>query len=172
MTSVRPYCLIKMNKYYIVKMIRLSRNKIKFKNDFPALTPLSLENYEVQIKKNNGDLAAMLSLEIMEDQIFLMPKNPSVIQDAQVDRRLYPNPSRLVVKENNSFSNPFKLVMFRDSFTTELIPFMSEHFSKSIYVWDSRFNVDIIKREKPDVVIHELVERYLNVLLQDNPDEV
>lgn len=67
-----------------------------------------------------------------------------------------------------------RAVVFRDSFSFELIPFLAEDFSRSVYVWPypsdpvhgpRLFDMDLITAEKPDVVIDEFVERYFTVFL-------
>jgi len=56
-----------------------------------------------------------------------------------------------------------KVLVFRDSFFTALIPFFSEHFKKVVYSWDS-FNQDeidtIATKIQPDIVIEQSVERF------------
>jgi len=58
-----------------------------------------------------------------------------------------------------------KLVMFRDSFADGLIPYLSENFSRSVYVWKPKVDLQVIEQEKPDIVIFEVAERYLGSLL-------
>lgn len=58
-----------------------------------------------------------------------------------------------------------RAVVLRDSMTIALAPFLSEHFSKMTYIWPdlSRGNVfrdDLVVRDKPDVVVHVINERY------------
>ena len=52
-------------------------------------------------------------------------------------------------------------VLFRDSYGVEFIPFLAPHFRRLRTLWDYRFNVDVIEEEKPDIVIIEIIERYL-----------
>jgi hypothetical protein len=52
--------------------------------------------------------------------------------------------------------------MFHDSFGMALVPFVAEHFSRAVYVSrDMGFEESILEREKPDLVIQEITERYL-----------
>ncbi|MBP7155640.1 MAG: hypothetical protein KBA60_06505 [Flavobacteriales bacterium] len=60
-----------------------------------------------------------------------------------------------------------KLLMFRDSFSVYLIPYLSEHFSRSVYVWSPIFIPDIVEQEKPDIVVHEILELFMTDLLED-----
>lgn len=61
-----------------------------------------------------------------------------------------------------------KVLVFRDSFSSALIPYVSETFGEVIYIWthDLNGNIKLVEKEKPDIVIHELVSRYTQDLLQ------
>ena len=52
-----------------------------------------------------------------------------------------------------------RAVMYRDSMAIPLIPLLSENFSRIVYVSSARLDPALIAREKPDVVIEEMVER-------------
>ena len=54
-----------------------------------------------------------------------------------------------------------RAVMFRDSFATWLIPLFSENFSRILFSWQYTFDHDLVERERPDIVIQEMVERAL-----------
>jgi len=55
-----------------------------------------------------------------------------------------------------------RAVVFRDSTATDSIPFLAEHFSRSVYVWhEGDVLAEIIRREQPDVVLHFVAERFL-----------
>jgi len=52
-------------------------------------------------------------------------------------------------------------VMFRDSFANALIPYLAEDFSRVAFVWDRDLDPELVLRERPDVVIQEIVGRFL-----------
>src|SRR5262249_8375947 len=54
-----------------------------------------------------------------------------------------------------------RVVVYRDSMAIPLIPLLSENFSRAVYVSDRRLDPALIRRERPDVVIDEMVERSL-----------
>ena len=54
-----------------------------------------------------------------------------------------------------------RAVIFRDSFASRLAPFLSEHFSRAVYVWQNDFDAALVEMEHPDVVIQEIVSRHL-----------
>jgi len=51
---------------------------------------------------------------------------------------------------------------YRDSMAIPLIPLLSENFSRVVYATTRQLDRALIEREKPDIVIEELVERSLN----------
>ena len=54
-----------------------------------------------------------------------------------------------------------RAVIFRDSFVSRLVPFLSEHFSRAVYLWQNDFDAAAVEHEHPDVVIQEIVGRHL-----------
>ena len=54
-----------------------------------------------------------------------------------------------------------RAVIFRDSFGSAMIPYLSEHFSRAVYVWRNDFDPSLVEAERPDVVIQEWVGRHL-----------
>ena len=63
------------------------------------------------------------------------------------------------------------LLMTRDSFSNELLPFMYSHFSRIILAHnqDGFWRPDLIARFKPDIVILEVLESGLKVAAGDGP---
>ena len=51
--------------------------------------------------------------------------------------------------------------MFRDSFASRLIPYLSEDFSHAVYLWRNDFDPWEVGQARPDVVIQEFVARHL-----------
>jgi hypothetical protein len=54
-----------------------------------------------------------------------------------------------------------RAVMFRDSFANALIPYVSEDFQRILYVWNRDVDPRVVMIERPDVVIQEIVGRFL-----------
>ncbi len=44
---------------------------------------------------------------------------------------------------------------------------LSEHFSRSVYVWTPIFIPDIVEKEHPDIVVQEILEVFIRDLLED-----
>jgi len=55
-----------------------------------------------------------------------------------------------------------RAVILRDSMAIPLIPLLSENFRRVVYVSSRKLDRALIEREKPDIVIEELVERSLH----------
>lgn len=55
-----------------------------------------------------------------------------------------------------------RALILRDSMGIPLIPLLSENFSRSVYVSTRKLDKALVEREKPDIVIEELVERSLH----------
>lgn len=146
---------------------------------FPAVHKPSIDDYTVSVARGKGgDLADLLSMGdvIKEERITLNPKfAPRAVDGTRpypdpVDTSVYPGRA-MVVKETNDPRLP-KALIFRDSFATPLIPFLAEHFRSSVFIWTFDFLPELIEREKPDVVIFECVERYIQSLAKENPSQL
>jgi alginate O-acetyltransferase complex protein AlgJ len=68
----------------------------------------------------------------------------------------------------NADSSLPRLLVYRDSYANYLIPFLSDHFSYAAYLW--AYPKDLLYKdidtEKPDVVIIEYIDIYLQYLLE------
>jgi alginate O-acetyltransferase complex protein AlgJ len=115
-----------------------------------------------------GEMASMLGMSglLHDSQVVMQPlKAPSAMNGRASDRRISdPGREPTIVKETKD-RNLAKLVMFGDSFGTALIPYLSESFSRSVYIRTPDVDLPIIDHEKPDLVILEMSERYLQRLV-------
>lgn len=55
------------------------------------------------------------------------------------------------------------IVVFRDSFFTQVLPWLAESFGRGAYFWQYGFSPDIIETEHPAIVIQEIAERKLSM---------
>jgi len=108
------------------------------------------------------DLAGMMGLTrvLREEDLRLTPlrrRQAVVVEpagetaDAEVGRLVTEIPG----------SNLPRAVIIRDSFMSAIAPFLSEHFSRAVYLWRNDFDPASIEAERPDVVIQEIVGRHL-----------
>ena len=138
--------------------------------DVPALRPPVRTAFEPREVRSAGlDLAGMLGLtEVLdEDDLLLVRRRPGmarIIEPSHPDRRLMH--ARIVTEAPND--GP-RAVVFMDSFGAGLVPFLSEDFSRAVYLWQTNMDPQVVLQERPQVVIQEWVGRRLSTLLPYNP---
>jgi hypothetical protein len=144
----------------------------------PGLKPLGLEAFEWKIgRAHYGDLAFMLG-EVNEriepnfvecnprpslPPLYLNVRTPSLAKRWDGgDKRLSKWDSQVEMVVSECGGQTGKAIVFHDSFGERWFKFLCYHFQEVLfvdkYVWDGAF----IEREKPDVVIDEMVERTFN----------
>lgn len=137
----------------------------KIKKDFSNITILDMKNCMLTEKNyNGGDLAGMLNVDLKLYQDIMYKE---FIYDYTYKYLKNEGRNGVIVKSKKSL----KVLMFRDSFTSAMEPYISESFGDVEYIWDHNFNnyQNKIITEKPDIVIHEIVERYIDVLKINSP---
>ena len=125
------------------------------RQDFSDVPEAEIQGFSV-VKHETGDLTRMFA-PVMQKKDFTEYKSPiinkqSKCHDADGNRRL-----DIVC---NSPKAKLKLFMQRDSFAGGLIPYLSQSFNKSVFVWHehmSKSKLPLIK--EADVIIIETVER-------------
>ena len=127
-----------------------------------ARAPEEME--ERVIPRTGFDLARMLGLGsvLVEEDLQLEPhggRRSRVVEPTRSNRELMVT---RVVTEGPS-SGPRALI-FRDSFGSAMIPFLSEHFSRAVYLWQTNFDPGQVMAERPDVVIQQWVGRHLHTV--------
>lgn len=132
---------------------------------------MSPRAYEpVEVPTPGWDLAKMLVLtdRIPEEDRQLHPREPRRAKIVEIDR---PDPTWNVGRVALEVDAPAlpRLVMFRDSFGSALVPFLAEHFRRSLFLWQYDFDPAVIEREKPDVVIWLMTSRRLQWYEPVNP---
>jgi alginate O-acetyltransferase complex protein AlgJ len=130
----------------------------------PAIpAPLGRDDFDPVTRDVEAmDLAGMMGLKrvLREEDLVLVPKRPRlarVIEPAGAEPMA--EVGRLVTEIPGS-KLP-RAVIFRDSFASRLVPFLSEHFSRAVYLWQNDFDAQVVEDEKPDIVIQEIVGRHL-----------
>jgi hypothetical protein len=137
----------------------------------PGLSPVSRALFEPRHVESAGlDLAGMMGLTqvLREEDLLLTPKQPFVAHVVEPNHPSLRFMDARVVTEVPDGHRP-RAVIFRDSFGSALIPFLSEHFSRAVYLWQYNVEPDVITGERPDVVIQEWVGRRLTAELPYNP---
>ncbi len=129
----------------------------------PGLAPDDRRDFERRDQRTPGlDLTTMLGLEswVNEDDIRLDRKR----RGARVVEPATPDPDNIegrLATEHVRRDLP-RAVVFRDSFGSALVPFLSEHFSRALYLWEYDLDPRVIAEERPQVVIQEWAGRRLS----------
>ncbi|BCY16329.1 hypothetical protein hrd7_01780 [Leptolinea sp. HRD-7] len=129
---------------------------------FPILKPHPLTDFKQVPEIASGDLAALIHLKGEVNETFmalhaLFNKPSRGLKDPPAGQMITVMPDKKLPRA----------VIFRDSFFNGLQPFTSEHFSRCVYVSGWMVDRNLIAEEKPDIVILEVAERYLNRLVDE-----
>jgi len=108
------------------------------------------------------DLAGMMGLTrvLREINLTLTPRRPRRARVVEPAGAAPSDELGRIVTQIDDPSLP-RAVIFRDSFVSRLAPFLSEHFSRAVYLWQNDFDASAVSAEHPDVVIQEIVGRHL-----------
>lgn len=108
------------------------------------------------------DLASIIGLKwvLSEEDLQLLPKKGRGYRVVEPPGSYATAGEGRIVTEIPGSTLP-RAVVFRDSFTSLLAPFLSEHFSRVVYLWQNNFDADEVLKEHADVVIEEIVGRHL-----------
>jgi hypothetical protein len=145
---------------------------------FPQLQPLPRSAFEPTVSdRTGGDLACMLGLgtQMHEEELALRPLVP---RQARVTDEKVPimEKYRLAHIETVAMtcpqSSPVRAVMMHDSFGIFLKPYLAEHFARIVYLPTDILDPVIFERERPDIVIQQMVERKLTELVPLNVPEM
>lgn len=126
------------------------------KKDYATLAVYKVKDYTTE--QHTGDLYNMAPavLRKVDNTIYEIPK----VDDSQLCK--HPKEIRGNVICSNKSSN-VNLLMYRDSFSKSLIPYLAHSFGDSKYIW--KYDVNFNAMKNADVIILEIVERQLPTLV-------
>jgi hypothetical protein len=142
----------------IIDALRLQRPSIP--------PPKPLADFVEETRPIMGmDLAGMMGLKrvLGEEDLRLVPREKRHYVVVQPKGNIVEAGEPRIVTEIPGSTLPRALV-FRDSFTSAMAPFFSEHFSRVVYIWRNDIDMTDIEAERPDVVLQELVSRHIQWL--------
>ena len=130
---------------------------------FDGVDPMPLEAFEITRQRRRGDLARMLGLTdlLLSDYPYLQFRDElratrTVAGLTPLQEKLPPHRQPFAF-ETGDRSLP-NAVIFRDSFTNALAPFLSQHYQRVAYYWTA-FLPDVVYHEAPDLVLEIRAER-------------
>ena len=138
---------------------------------FPDIVQMKKEDFKISYRdRHRGDLSNMLSLNHLftEKMVIFSPKNMYKAKGDRIVGDIEQN--RMIIRETNNSKLP-RALFLRDSFGVAMIPFLSESFERIKYLKARNLNIEYILRDKPDVVIEEMVERFFMLPASNTPYE-
>jgi alginate O-acetyltransferase complex protein AlgJ len=140
---------------------------------YPSIEPLRLSQMKPTDIPFTGDLAKMLNLgdQLVERRVLLTPL-PQRSRPIPFPLDASPVPTWLAppMAARVEGSELPRALVYHDSFMYQMMPFLSEHFETAIYIRDPHVTLHTVKDYRPDIVIHECVERLLRNLIGLNDD--
>ena len=118
---------------------------------------LSATEFEPRTAIHPGrDLAGLLGLDDFyeEEDLDLVPRTGLPMLEVR-QNDIHP-----ITFQSPTSKGP-RVVVFRDSFFTAVLPFLSHSVSRGVYLWEDGFDGHVIEAEHPDIVIQELAQRKL-----------
>ncbi len=140
------------------------------REDFPGLKPDDINDFNISYGPDyEGDLLRNLAIGdlVPRDEIYFDLKTGCRVKDDKPRPYL---PTAIFKKA--SVSNNLKMLLFGDSYSMALRPFLAEDFKKSVFLWTDEFLTGPVIMEHPDIVIQERMEIYLSSFLKPNPPEL
>lgn len=127
-----------------------------------------LEPVEVEARRYEGrgiGLTSMAGLSAYhrEEIVQLTPVAPrsEILQPKPAQYERFEREQRPLAHGVPESSLP-RAVLFRDSFSNALIPYLSENFRRVLYVWRRDVEPRFVERERPDIVIQQIAGRLLD----------
>ena len=139
--------------------------------DFPAAAPEPLDSFDIFTKTvAGGDMANFLEVDlnvVTEEGVYVRSKKAL---KSGISKDYSMNFANAWFSDYHEFeidddSLP-TMIMYRDSYSTNLMSFMAEKFSHSVFytMWERADEYDVYAKTQPDYIICEFVERSLGGL--------
>ena len=143
---------------------------------FPQIPSFNVSDYKItSIKSHSGILAKMFAVpDLYEDLDYTISRENGIKAFEGQKSNYTPTPgfpypwTYEEVRITNDAHLP-KVLIFRDSFGDQVLPVISNYFSKTTMIfdaWQYKINFDIVKNEKPDIVIIMPLECHINHMNQ------
>jgi alginate O-acetyltransferase complex protein AlgJ len=132
-------------------------------NYYPELKPINYPHTSFSQIEYTGDLANLLNLSSYIKEVSPKLRTNLPLCNRRILAELTVDPARPAIFTDCGTKAPQALI-FRDSFFEGLQPYISQYFSKSLYIWEY---LDLDRLDKyitynqPKIVIEERVERSL-----------
>ncbi len=163
----------KAGAFYAYQMLIQTIN-----HKFPQLKAHLLSPKEIKLEQtpiNGGNLANMIGLENLLKEIDYSYTIRNSKSTEGVKRNYPVTPGFAyeneyeMVSANSDTLLP-KALIIRDSYCVALMPYLNESFREVVYIfdaWQYKLNLDIVEKEKPDVIILQIFEPHISNILDN-----
>lgn len=123
------------------------------------MIPYNLEDFNIENQEVvGGDLVNLLGL--CNQQSFIDKDLIFTFKDASIKtEKLSSKINNMHIRRNYALNEGKTILIFRDSFTSAMLPFIQLHFKECFVVWSS-YNEGLVNKLKPDIVLVSKTERY------------
>jgi len=131
----------------------------------PTVQPLPATSFTQQpISGLKGDLAVLLGQEssFPEKQATFMVSAPNLPKLQIEEAMLQAGEKHVSITRTHNPQAIGSAIVFRDSFGAAWIPFLGYNFREVIFLNQREFDTALIEKEKPLIVIDQIVERIVN----------
>jgi hypothetical protein len=136
----------------------------RIRQDQPTIPPMQSSDFRIEQQKGvGGDLVRMLTVQDEQKDPIYYYIQPSGSRTA---RQVATEPNNLSGFPSTRFisSGRGKLLFIGDSFSHSMMQFLPAYFRESYFIRGRQLNPDIVQKERPDIVVIEVVERNINFL--------
>lgn len=141
--------------------------------DFPQLEPLKIDEFKIEkAELYSGDLLSMLGYESTTSVYqYVVTHKKNIKPNLLLSTVLPENPENVFeIYEMPNHTNDLNLFVVRDSYSENLKKFLSLNFKKSTYEWMPQLPITKIVKEQPNIVFHEMLERFSFEYLELPPE--
>lgn len=139
----------------------------------------SLNQFKIVDKEiHGGNLTGIVGLgKAMSEIVPTIKTKEDLLEVKKLKKKGYklkrnPHPELFEMRRSTADTTKPKLMVIRDSFSENLMPLISRHFSESTYIWDNWYydmQEEFVVKEKPDVLMTIIVESGLPTILKRSP---
>jgi hypothetical protein len=138
--------------------------------------PLYSYNFEKRWDENVGDLKHMANEKRGAEIIVLVNKNGEKAkitnQIIKPKYKIFVDPKEYEFRFIAPVKNNIKIVFLRDSFCSYLLHYFKEHFKESVFIYQRDFDLHLLKKEKPEFIVEEIVERDIDLLIDETQENI
>ena len=148
----------------------------RIRQDFPVLRPVQKSDFLItKMKGGTGDLVRMMALQdAIRDPFFydikpaipVLARQTAEIPNTETGPKATGFPSIQFVGPTGTSDRPAtpKLLFIGDSFSYSMMPLVAGYFRESYFVRSSFLSSALVRQQKPDVVVFQIVERNIGWL--------